>query len=72
MMFTVDLNREEANAGADLIRLTLLLPWIDSNWDLPHTFETIAIQTTYLNTTSWSPLQLYKVLSLNGTASRQE
>ncbi len=70
-MLNVDLNREEANAGADLITLTLLLPPITLNGPA-HPFETLAIQTTYLTSSSSgsanAPQQLYKALSLKWSA----
>lgn len=74
-MLTVALNREEANADADLITLTLLLPRINLEGQR-NSFETLAIETTHLTgfrpQPSEGPQQLYKVLSLEGTASQAD
>jgi hypothetical protein len=74
-MLTVELNREEANADADLITLTLLLPRINLEGER-NAFETLAIQTTHLSgfrpRPADGPQQLYKVLPLKGTASQAD
>jgi len=74
-MLTVALNREEANADADLITLTLLLPRIGLE-NQGTAFETIAIETTHLTgfrpQPAGGPQQLYRVLSLKGTASQAD
>jgi hypothetical protein len=74
-MLTVALNRDEANADADLITLTLLLPRV--NLEGPREdFETLAIETTHLSgfrpQPAEGPQQLYRVLSLEGTASQSD
>jgi hypothetical protein len=72
-ILTVELNREEANADADLLTFTLLLPRINLEGQTD-AFETFAIETTHLSgfrpRPAGGPQQLYKVLSLKGTASQ--
>ena len=72
-MLTVALNREEAAADANLITLSVLLPRINLE-DPREPFETLAIETTHLSgfrpRPAEGPQQLYKVLSLKGTASQ--
>jgi hypothetical protein len=74
-MLTVALNREEAAADADLITLTPLLPRINLEGQR-EAFETLAIETTHLSgfrpRPAEGPQQLYKVLSLKGTASQAD
>lgn len=74
-MLTVALNREEAAADANLITLSVLLPQINLE-DQREAFETLAIETTHLSgfrlTPAQGPQQLYKVLSLKGTASQAD
>lgn len=74
-MLTVALNRKEANADADLITLTLLLPRIDLEGRREE-FETVAIETTHLSgfrpRPAGGPQQRYRVLSLEGTASQAD
>jgi hypothetical protein len=74
-MLTVALNREEANADANLITLTLLLPRINLE-GTREAFETLAIETTHLSgfrpRPAEGPQMLYKVLSLKGTASQAD
>jgi hypothetical protein len=74
-MLTVVLNREEANADADLITLTLLLPRINLEGQ-GEAFETLAIETTHLTgfrpQPAGGPQQLYRVLPLEGTASQAD
>lgn len=74
-MLTVALNRDQANADADLITLSLLLPRIDLEGQ-GEDFETLAIETTHLSgfrpRPARGPQQLYGVLSLEGTASQAD
>jgi hypothetical protein len=74
-MLTVALNREEAAADANLITLSVLLPHINLE-DQREAFETLAIETTHLSGFRPRPAegqqQLYKVLSLKGTASQAD
>jgi hypothetical protein len=74
-MLTVALNREEANADADLITLSLLLPRINLEGQR-EAFETLAIETTHLSGFRPRPVegpqQFYEVLSLKGTASQAD
>ena len=69
-LLTVELNRDEANADAALITLTLLLPRVNDRGG-GSSFETVAIRTTHLmNLLSGPPAgpqQLYDVLPLGGT-----
>ena len=46
-LLTVELNHDEFIADADLVTLTLLLPWINLEGN-ESSFETLAIQTTHL------------------------
>jgi hypothetical protein len=73
MMLTVELNREETNADADLITLTLLLARINLE-DQREAFDSLTIETTHLTgfrpRPAEGPQQLYEVLSLKGTASQ--
>jgi hypothetical protein len=74
-MLTVALNRDEANADADLITLTLLLPRINLEGQRED-FETLAIETTHLSgfrpRPAKGPQQFYRALSLEGTASQAD
>jgi hypothetical protein len=74
-VLTVALNRDEAIADADLITLTLLLPRINLEGQ-GTAFETLAIETTHLTGFRPQPVegaqQLYRVLSLEGTASQAD
>jgi hypothetical protein len=73
MMLTVELNREEANADADLITLTLFLARINLE-DQREAFDSLTIETTHLTgfrpRPAEGPQQLYEVLSSKGTASQ--
>jgi hypothetical protein len=74
-MLTVTLNREESAADANLITLSVLLPRINLKGQR-EAFETLAIETTHLSgfrpRPAEGPQQLYKVLSLKGTASQAD
>lgn len=70
-LITVELNRDEANADAALITLTLLLPQVNDRGG-GASFETVAIRTTHLTGLlsgfPEGPQQLYEMLPLEGTA----
>jgi hypothetical protein len=70
-MVTVALNRDAANADADLITLSLILPRVNLEGHR-ESFETLAIETTHLSgfrpQPARGPQQFYRTLSLVGTA----
>lgn len=74
-MLTVALNRDEANADADLITLTLILPRVNLEGQRED-LETIAIETRHLSGFRPQPArgqqQFYRALSLEGTASQAD